>query len=210
MLHEARCFTYKGVVIFIFSSYRPAVSVGHHIKFLVHKYRSELSFKELWDVRTQDYLFFICLVCWPDFLHQISSSNPPFIKVSVENRSLENISSIKFTQKSWAKWPSLALGLWLQTCFVSYSVSKTKADSGWRVFQPVKCASATFVYCAHKVQPHMRGQRLLVKNKMAIPKFAKRNISRQKSVSLRNILLFLADSSFSSSTWFVSETLCGV
>lgn len=55
-------------------------------------------------------------------------------------------------------------------------------DRGWRVFQPVKCASATFVYYAHKVQPYMRGQRLLVKNKMAMQSFAKRNISRQKSV----------------------------
>lgn len=177
---------------FIFSSYRSAVLVS-----LVHKYRPEgaLGHENSRPSRS-------CT--------RSAAVNPPFIKVSVENRSLEYISTIKFTQKSWAKWPYLALGLWLQTCFVSYSVFKPKADSVWRVFQPVKCASATFVYCAHKAQPHMRGQRLLVKNKMAISNFAKRNISRQKSVSLRNILLFMADSSFSSSTWFVSETLCGV
>lgn len=60
--------------------------------------------------------------------------------------------------------------------------TKARTDRGWRVFQPVKCASATFVYCAHKVQPYMRGQRLLVKNKMAMLSFAKRNISRQKTM----------------------------
>lgn len=60
--------------------------------------------------------------------------------------------------------------------------AKVRTDRGCRVFQPVKCASAAFVYCAHKVQPYMRGQRLLVKNKMAMLSFAKRNISRQKSV----------------------------
>ncbi len=86
-----------------------------------------------------------------------------------------------------------------------------RTDRGWRVFQPVKCASAAFVYYAHKVQPYMRGQRLLVKNKMAMQSFAKRNISRQKAcTSLRSILLFMADPSFLSSTWFVSETLCCV
>lgn len=60
--------------------------------------------------------------------------------------------------------------------------AKVRTDRGWRVFQSVKCASATFVYCAHKVQTYMHGQRLLVKNKMAMLSFAKRNISRQKSV----------------------------
>lgn len=65
-------------------------------------------------------------------------------------------------------------------CFIHRA--KARTDRGWRVLQPVKCASATFVYCAHKVLPYTRGQRLLVKNKMAMLSFAKRNTRRQKSM----------------------------
>ncbi len=92
---------------------------------------------------------------------------------TISEQSVEYISAVKFTQSHELSGLTVFQGSGSVTVDMLSFIHRADArtDRGWRVFQPVKCASAAFVYYAHKVQPYMRGQEAPCENKMAMQSF---------------------------------------
>lgn len=80
---------------------------------------------------------------------------PPSMKPATQQLSdWWTFPTISFTKQSWTKWsPSI----WFVTVEMP-SFCTLWSRRRWGPLQHMKCATASFVYSAHKVQPHMHGQ----------------------------------------------------